>query len=321
MAHDDRGHDHGGHDHGGGKDAGRGRGHRHHGHHHHHHGDRALGWAVAVNLALTVVQVAGGLVAGSIALLADAMHNLSDALALLLAWAARRVARRRATPAMSFGYGRAEAVAALVNYTALVLVAFYLAAEGLVRLLDPPAVEGWIVVWVAGVALVIDALTAALTWRLARESANVRAAFLHNVADALGSVVVIVAGVLIILWDWRLIDPLATLAIAGYILWMVAGEVRPVVRLLMLGAPDDPGPAAVAATLGAVAGVASVHHLHLWQIDEGRLAVQAHLALADGADQPGVLRAARAALVRHHAIGHATLEPEPFGAPCAEGAA
>lgn len=188
--------------------------HDHAGQGHHRHGDRLLGWAVAVNLGLTAVQVAGGLVSGSIALLADAVHNLSDALALLLAWAARRVARRAATPAMSFGYGRAETVAALVNYTALALVALYLAAEGLMRLLDPPAVEGWVVVAVAGVALVVDAATAALTWRLARESSNIRAAFLHNLADALGSVVVIVAGTLILLYDWRLIDPLATLAIA-----------------------------------------------------------------------------------------------------------
>lgn len=293
------------------------------GHHHHHHaaGDRLLGWAVAANLGLTAVQIAGGLVSGSIALLADAMHNLSDALALLLAWAARRVARRAATPAMSFGYGRAQTIAALVNYAALALVALYLAAEGLMRLLDPPAVEGWVVVAVAAVALAVDAATAALTWRLAKESANVRAAFLHNLADALGSVAVIVAGTLILLYDWRLIDPLATLAIAAYILWMVAGELRPVVRLLMLGAPEDPGPEAVASTLAAVPGVASVHHLHLWQIDEGRLAVQAHLVLADGADQARVLRAARAALAGRHAIAHATLEPEPFGAGCAEAAA
>lgn len=301
-----------GHDHGHGDRHGPGHGHT--------QGDRLLGWAVAVNLALTALQIAGGLVSGSIALLADAMHNLSDALALLLAWAARRVARRAAHPAMSFGYGRAEAVAALVNHTALALVALYLAAEGLLRLIAPPPVEGWIVVAVAGVALAVDAATAALTWRMARESANIRAAFLHNLADALGSVVVIVAGSLILLYDWRLIDPLATLAISAYILWLVAREIRPVLGLLMLGAPAVPAPAEVRRLLEAVEGVAGVHHLHLWQIEEGRLSVEAHLVLAPGANAATVLRAARRALAAGAGIRHATLEPEADGAGCAEAA-
>ena len=196
-----------------------------HDHHHHHHhalpeqGDTLVLWAVAVNIALTVAQIIAGVIAGSLAMIADAIHNLSDALSLVIAFAARRIARRPADAKMTFGYGRAEVIAALVNYTTLIVIALYLAAEGIERLFNPVEVQGWIVVVVAGIALVVDLLTALLILRLSRDSVNMRAAFLHNLADALGSVAVIIAGVLILLYDWRLIDPILTLMIAAYILW------------------------------------------------------------------------------------------------------
>ncbi len=191
--------------------------HHHHGHHHPQmeEGDRRMQLAVAVNILLTVVQIIAGVISGSLALIADAIHNLSDALSLVIAFLARKIGRRPADARMTFGYGRAEVVAALVNYTTLIVVGLYLAAQGVERLFNPAAVEGWIVVVVASVALVIDTITALLVMRMARDSMNIRAAFLHNVADALGSVAVIFAGTLIILFDWHLIDPLVTLAIAG----------------------------------------------------------------------------------------------------------
>ena len=132
----------------------------HHGHHHAHidtaSGDRRVWAAILVNIGLTFVQIVAGVLSGSLALVADAIHNLSDALSLVVAFFARRIARRPADAAMTFGYGRAEVVAALINYVTLIVVAIYLAAEGVQRLFDPVAVEGWTVVVVAGVALVID---------------------------------------------------------------------------------------------------------------------------------------------------------------------
>ena len=148
-------------------------------------GDRRLGLAIAVNLLLTVAQVAGGLVAGSLALIADALHNLSDAAALVLALVARRIAVRPADTDLTFGYRRAEVVGALINLTVLVLIGVYLIVQAGVRLLNPEPVTGWLVVTVAGVALVVDLITAMLTWSMARHSMNIRAAFIHNLADAL----------------------------------------------------------------------------------------------------------------------------------------
>ena len=226
------------------------------GHHHHHHvdaeaGDARVAWAVVVNLGLTVAQIIGGIVSGSLAMIADAIHNLSDAMSLIIAFFARKIARRPA-----------EVVAALINYTTLIVIGFYLVYEAVMRFIEPSGVDGWLVVIIAGVALIVDVVTALLTWSLSKESVNIRAAFLHNVADALGSVAVIFAGTLIILYDWQIIDPIVTLAIAGYILWMSFSEIGGVIRILMLGSPADLDTGAVLKSVEAVDGVTGIHHPH-----------------------------------------------------------
>jgi cobalt-zinc-cadmium efflux system protein len=259
-------------------------------------------------------------VSGSLALIADAIHNLSDALSLGIALVARRIGRRPADADMTFGYGRAEVVAALANYVTLIVIAVYLAAEGLRRLIDPPGVEGWIVVAVAGVALVVDIVTVLLVRTLARGSANMRAALLHNLADAAGSVAVIGAGTLILLYDWRLVDPLVTLGISAYILIHAGREVLPVVRILMLGTPPGQDPHAVAAAMAGIDGVAGVHHLHLWQMQEHEPSLEAHVVLADGADARAVKAAMKALLSGRFGIGHSVLELETEDDRCAEAA-
>ena len=291
--------------------------------HHHHHisadaGDRRVAWAVAVNLLLTLAQIVGGVISGSLALIADAIHNFSDAISLIIALIARRIARRPHDERMTFGYGRAEVVAALVNYTTLFVVAFYLIAEAITRLLDPPGVDGWIVVVIAAVALTIDAVTAALTYTMSKDSLNIRAAFLHNVADALGSVAVIFAGTLILLYDWRLIDPLVTLGIAFYILWHASREVLPVVRILMLGSPTSPALSAVHDLVCAEGDVEDIHHMHLWQIDEHRTAFEAHLVVSENANFAEVTERVKAMLAKRFSIFHATLELETASSGCAD---
>jgi cobalt-zinc-cadmium efflux system protein len=295
-------------------------------HDHHHHpidaqaGDRQVALAVAVNMALTLVQIAGGLVSGSVALIADAVHNFSDAVSLIIAYGARRIARRPRDTRMTFGYGRAEAVAALVNYTTLIVIGLYLVYEAILRLIDPPGVEGWIVVIVAGVALAVDLVTALLTFRLSRHSMNIRAAFLHNLADAASSVAVIVAGSLILIYDWRLVDPLATLGIAGFILWSALTEIGPVIRLLMLGAPPALDLNVIRDRVLTVEGVESLHHLHLWQIDEQKTSLEAHLVISDGAvaDFAAVNARVKALLAEEFGIRHATLELETAASGCAD---
>lgn len=295
-----------------------------HGHHHAHMdpgaGDLRVGFAVAVNLVLTVAQIVGGLIAGSVALIADAVHNLSDAMTLVIAFAARRIARRPATPAMSFGWGRAELVAALINYTTLIVLSVWLGFEAMGRILNPPEVAGGIVIALAGLALVIDLATAALTWRLAKESLNIRAAFLHNLADAGTSVAVILGGLLILLYDWRLADPLITLGISAWILWHALSDIGPVIRILMMGAPEDIEAEAVRRALAGAAGIEDVHHLHLWQLDENRTAIEAHLVVREAADFAAVTARAKAMVATRFGIRHATFETETRDSGCADAA-
>ncbi|MCW8841878.1 MAG: cation diffusion facilitator family transporter [Rhodobacteraceae bacterium] len=285
-----------------------------HDHHHHHAlpetGDRRVLWAVMVNIALTVAQIVAGVFSGSLAMIADAIHNLSDALSLVIAFVARRIARRPADADMTFGYGRAEVVAALVNYTTLIVIALYLVAEGIGRLFNPVEIEGWIVVMVAGIAFVVDAVTALLIMRLSRDSVNMRAAFLHNLADALGSVAVIVAGVLIILYDWRLIDPILTLLIAAYILWHSIIGLRPVIRILMLASPDDPPLEDVLRALEAMPGVDSIHHVHLWRMQEHEISLDSHVVLDGTIAADDLRRSLRQMLTDRFGIHHGMIEME-----------
>lgn len=285
---------------------------------HHHHpvdpdaGDARVLWAVIVNLGLTVAQIIGGILSGSLAMIADAVHNLSDALSLVIAFFARKISRRPADENMTFGYGRAEVVAALINYTTLIVIGVYLIYEAVMRFIEPSGVDGWLVVIIAGLALVIDLVTALLTWSLSKDSVNIRAAFLHNVADALGSVAVIFAGTLIILFDWHIVDPLVTLAIAGYILWMSFSEIGGVIRILMLGSPPELHAGEVLRAIEATDGVTGVHHLHVWQMQEHEAALDAHLVIDAGrwGDADAIKQAVKTVLKQDFGLSHTTLEIE-----------
>lgn len=295
--------------------------HGHHAGHSHSHGegmgDRALLWAVVINLALTAAQIIGGLAADSTALVADGVHNLSDALALVLAFGARKLATRRPSPAMSFGWGRAEIVAAFVNYLALIAVSVWLMIEALGRLADPPQVAGGLMMALAGLALVVDIGTALLTARLAKESVNIRAAYLHNLADAGVSVAVLLGGALILAFGWRIADPILTILISVVILWHIRGDLGPILRMLMLGAPAHVDDSALRDAIRSVPGVEDLHHLHLWQIDERRLSAEMHLVVADHAD-PHAARLAVKSVLRDHGITHSTIETESPSTGCAD---
>ncbi len=272
--------------------------------------DRRLLVAIAVNMLLTLAQVVGGILSGSLALIADALHNFSDAASLLIAWVARRVGRRPADHFKTFGYKRAEVIATLVNLVTLVLVGLYLVYDGLWRLFEPQIIEGWMVVIIAGVALVIDVITAMLTFSMSKRSMNIRAAFLHNVSDALASVGVIVAGAAILLYGWYWVDAAVTLLIAGYVLYQAATLLPKTVHILMEGAPEDIVIEEVISVMESVEGVSNIHHLHIWQLDEHKNALEAHVVIASFSKTEPIKSALKAALAEQFSIIHSTLEFE-----------
>jgi len=285
------------------------------GHEHHHHdvdamGDRRLGWAIAINMLLTLVQVIGGVLSGSLALIADALHNFSDAASLLIAWVARRIGRQPADYFKTFGYKRAEVIAALINLVVLVIVGLYLIYEALWRMYDPQVIEGWTVVIVAAVALVIDVATAILTYSMSKNSMNIRAAFLHNVSDALASVGVIIAGSLILLYGWYWTDTALTLLIAGYVLYQAATLLPQTIHILMQGAPEDISIEEIIDVMESVEGVANVHHVHLWQLDEHKNALEAHVIIDNFGELESIKIALKRKIEQQFSIVHSTLEFE-----------
>ena len=275
-------------------------------------GDKRVGIAIVANLILTVAQVIGGILAGSLALIADALHNFSDVASLVIAFGARKIARRPADVRMTFGYGRVEIVAALINYTTLIVIGLYLIYEGGMRFIDPPEVKGWLVVILGSVALAVDALTALLTYSMQKGSVNIRALFLHNLSDALASVAVIVGGSLILLYDLRWVDPLITILIAAYILYLAFTEIGGVIHTLMLGSPPEIDTDTVIDAVVDVDGVTEVHHVHFWQMGEHEAALDTHVVV--DCDRWGDLEeiklAIKTRLENEFAIGHSTLEFE-----------
>ncbi len=272
--------------------------------------DARLVWAVVVNVGLTVAQIVGGVISGSLSLIADALHNFSDAASLGLALFARKIGRRPADKLMTFGYGRAEVVAALINLTTLIIVGFYLLIEAATRYLDPQPIEGWTIVIVAGVALIVDVATAAMVHKGSKDSLNIKAAFLHNVSDALASVGVIVAGTLILLYELYVADLIMTVLIAAYVLYQGFSLLPKTIKLLMGAVPDDVEFDAIVQALRDTEGVASLHHVHIWSIDEHHRSLEAHLVPAEPSLEAfeTVKANARRMLEQRFSISHATFE-------------
>lgn len=278
-------------------------------------GDKRVAIAIWANGLLTVAQIVGGILSGSLALIADAIHNFSDMASLVIAFGARKIARRPADAKMTFGYGRVEIVAALINYTSLIIIGLYLVYEGAMRFVDPPEVAGWTVVILGGVALFIDTLTAVLTYSMQKDSVNIRALFLHNLSDALASLAVIIGGVVILLYDIRWVDPAITIGIAIYILYLAFTEIGGTIRTLMLGSPPGIDTDEVIASVEDVDGVEELHHAHFWQMQEHQAALDTHVVIEDARwdDLDSIKKAIKARLKDEFGIDHSTLEFERLG--------
>ena len=275
-------------------------------------GDRALVVAICVNVLLTVVQIVGGVLSGSLSLIADAAHNLSDAAAIAVALIAQRIGRAPADLDHTYGHGRAELIGAFVNLTWLMLLGLFLISEGIQRLISPADVDGWTVVGVAGVALVVDLATAALTYRRRGHSLNIRAIFVNNAADAAGSLAVIVAGTLILLYDWHLADTIATFGIAAYLMIQGAIMLPRTIDILMQRVPTDLDIHSVTDDLAAIDGVIDVHDMHIWEIDERHRSLEAHVVIAsrDIGRMETIKQALKQRLAGNFDITHSTLEFE-----------
>lgn len=279
-----------------------------HNHSHHSAAGKKLGFAIVINLLLTVAQVVGGVLSGSLSLIADALHNLSDAGAILVALVARNIGNRAASSNMTYGYKRAEVVGVLINSTTLILIGIYLIYEAINKYLNPTPIDGWIVFWVAGIALLIDIATALLTYKAgAKDNMNIRAAFIHNVSDALASVVVIIAGIMIILYQLYIFDVIATIGISMYVIYHGVVLLRRSILIIMQAVPEGISIDAIKSSLMTVGNVRDVYHVHVWQLDDKKIFFEGHV-LSDGEDAEFMKEEIRSVLKREYNITHSTIE-------------
>lgn len=273
-------------------------------------GTHRLVWAIVFNAALVLAQVVGGVIAGSLALLADALHNLNDTASLGIALLAHQVAQRRADHHRTFGYRRAQVIGALINFTTLIIIGLLLVYEAFERLVQPQPVEGWPVIIIASLALVVDAATTALLWAGAKHTLNLRAAFVHSFSDALASVGVIASGILVLTLGWWWTDPLVTLIIAAYVLYLGLSLIGRSIHILLESVPEDVSLDELVRQIESIEPVLNVHHVHVWELDEHHRAMESHVVIDPA--QAGQIEQIKAAIKRRLAqdfsIHHATLE-------------
>lgn len=297
------------------------------GHHHHHHAsppakfDGAFAIGSALNAAFVIAEIAYGLTAHSVALLADAAHNLGDVLGLLLAWLAVWLGRRTPTATRTYGYGRSSILASLTNAVVLLIGVGGITVEAVRRLVEGvPAgdVGGKTVMVVAAIGIAVNGLTAMLFARGRKGDLNVKGAFLHMAADAAVSAGVVISGLIILLTGWSWVDPVTSLIIAALILVSTWGLLRDSVNLALDKVPENIDVAQVQAFLAGLPGITGVHDLHIWPLSTTESALTAHLVFPAADHDDGFLHTLMVELETRFGIGHATIQVERGDAagPC-----
>ncbi len=290
--------------------------------HDHHHAPADFGRAFAIGIALNAgfiaLEVVFGLLADSLALLADAGHNVADVLGLILAWAANEVARRPATDRRTYGWRRGTVLAALFNALLLLIGVGGIFWEAVRRLQAPAEVAGGTVIWVAGLGILVNGVTAMLFFSGRKADLNVRGAFLHMAADAAVSAGVMISGAVILFTGAVWLDPLVSLGVGAVILIGTWGLFKDSLNLSLDAVPEGIDPAAVRAYLSNVPGIREVHHIHIWPLSTTDIALTAHLVKTDARLDDGLLREIEEQLHERFEISHATIQFEA-GSEC-EGA-
>lgn len=286
-----------------------------HGHHpHHHHAPANFGNAFAIGIALNLVfviaEVVFGFIANSMSLLADAGHNLSDVLGLVLAWAASMMARRAASPRFTYGLKKAPILAALANSLLLLIAVGAIGGEAIRRLFHPSITEGGTVTIVAAMGIIVNGLTALLFAGGRRNDINIGAAYLHMAGDALVSVAVVIAGLAIMWTGQQWIDPAMSLAVAVVILWSSIDLLKESVWMSLAGVPKGIDVDEVAMALAAIEQVETVHDLHIWPLSTTETALTAHIVTARADFPDDLLESARRLLHDRFHIEHCTIQVE-----------
>ncbi|WP_179021435.1 cation diffusion facilitator family transporter [Winogradskyella forsetii] len=290
-------------------------GHSHH-HNHSHSNDlngRNLLISIFLNIAITAAQVVGGLLSGSLALLSDALHNFSDVISLIISYIANRLVKRKASLKRTFGYKRAEILAAFINASTLIVVAVLLIVEAIKRFQDPHQIESDLVIWLSAVAILGNGFSVLLLKKNAEDNMNMKSAYLHLLTDMMASVAVLIGGLLMKFYQIWWIDSVLTFAIAIYLIWMGFDLLKSSTKVLMLFTPDTIPVEQIVNKLNSFETIKNVHHVHVWQLNEEEIHFEAHIDFEKDislSEFDVILTKIEGFIFQNYDINHINIQPE-----------
>lgn len=286
-----------------------------HSHQHHSHqpiSGKNIGITILLNIGITVAQMIGGVVSGSMALLTDALHNFSDVISLLLSYFTNRLARRKSTIKQTFGYKRAEILSAFINSATLIMIAIYLIIQAVDRLYHPQEVMSDLVIWFAAGSIVVNFISVLLLSKDAKENMNMKSAYLHLLTDVMTSVAVMIGGILMKYYEVYAIDSILSIMIAIYLIYSSYKILWASIKILMQFTPEDVDVEQIGNEIKELEGIKNVHHVHLWQLNDQQLFIEAHVDLeADiRITEFQTLLNQIEELLKQHQITHFNIQPE-----------
>ncbi len=289
-----------------------------HSHHHHNHKEtqgKNLLISIFLNILITVTQVIGGFISGSLSLLSDALHNLSDVISLVISYTASRLSRKKASTNKTFGYKRAEIIAAFVNSASLIVVAIILIKEAVERFMEPQIIGARIVIWLSLLGIAANGFSVLLLRSHSGSNMNLRSAYLHLLSDMMASVAVLLGAVLMYFYEFYWIDPLLTVLIALYLVYMGFDLLRSSTRVLMLFTPDSIKVQEIVESISALKEIKNVHHVHIWQLNEDEVHLEAHIDFIRDiplSEFDEILNQIEEKVYHEFGINHINIQPE-FG--------
>ena len=250
-------------------------------HHHHHHeaSGKNLGITILLNLIITIAQIIGGIISGSMALISDATHNFSDVISLVISWIANRLSKKEATEKQTFGKRRSEILAAFFNSSTLIILSVFILFEAIQRLLDPKDIKADWVIWLAILSIAVNGLSVLFIHKDAKKNMNMKSAYLHLFSDMLTSIAVLFGGLAMKYFHWYWVDPVFSIGIAVYLLYMSWDIFRSSIRILMQYTPKGLDINKVVSEISKIDGVKNMHHVHIWQLNDHDIMFESHVDL------------------------------------------
>ncbi len=283
------------------------------GHHHHHISGKNLGLAIVLNVLITLAQIIGGVISGSLALISDALHNFSDVLSLIIAYAAHKISRRKQSYIQTYGFKRAEVIAAFINASTLIMVAVYLIAESIKRFFVPEEVNSNMVIWLAGFSILANGISVLLLMRDSKHNLNMRAAYWHLMSDMLTSVAVLAGGLVMKYTGFYGVDAILSIGIAAYLLILGGKLWYEAFEILMEFAPKEIDIAELNRKVKQIKGIKNMHHVHLWRLNEHDIHLEAHLTFEEDiplSEFDKICEQVEEIMQKDFGITHTNLQPE-----------